>query len=67
MKKSCLFFDKKYKCVWFKVHYTGLTLKIALETYNPQIVTQILGGFRYGFGPAFFLFVIDVGPNIIYY
>ena len=28
MKKSCLFFlDKKYKCVSFIVHYTGLTLK----------------------------------------
>ena len=26
MKKSCLFFDKKYKCVCFIVHYTGLTL-----------------------------------------
>ena len=26
MKKYCLFFYKKYKCVCFKVHYTGLTL-----------------------------------------
>ena len=27
MKKSCLFLDKKYKCVSFIVHYKGLTLK----------------------------------------
>ena len=26
MKQSCLYFDKKYKCVSFIVHYTGLTL-----------------------------------------
>jgi len=26
MKKSCLYFDKKYKCVSFIVHYKGLTL-----------------------------------------
>jgi len=26
MKKSCLYFDKKYKCVLFIVHYKGLTL-----------------------------------------
>jgi len=27
MKKSCLCFDKTYKCVCFIVHYTGITLK----------------------------------------
>ena len=26
MNKSCLYFDKKYKCVFFIVHYKGLTL-----------------------------------------
>ena len=26
MKTFCLFFDKKYKCVSFIVHYKGLTL-----------------------------------------
>ena len=26
MKKSCLYFDKKYKCVSFIVHYEGFTL-----------------------------------------
>ena len=26
MKISCLYFDKKYKCVSFIVHYKGLTL-----------------------------------------
>ena len=26
MKKSCLYFDKKYKCVSFIVHYKGLNL-----------------------------------------
>ena len=26
MKRSCLYFDKKYKCVSFIVHYKGLTL-----------------------------------------
>ena len=24
MKKSCLYFDKKYKCVSYIVHYKGL-------------------------------------------
>ena len=28
MKKSCLYFDTKYKCVSFIVHYKGLTLKL---------------------------------------
>ena len=32
MKKSCLFFYKKYKCVCFIVHYTGFTLKVACTT-----------------------------------
>jgi len=26
MKKSCLYFDKKYKCASFIDHYKGLTL-----------------------------------------
>ena len=26
MKKSCLYFDKKHKCVSFIVHYKGRTL-----------------------------------------
>ena len=34
MKKSCLYFDKQYKCVSFIVHYKGLTLNKAL---NPCI------------------------------
>ena len=28
MKKSCLYFDKKYKSVSFIVHYKGLTLTL---------------------------------------
>ena len=36
MKKSCLYFDKKYKCVSFIVHYKGLTL--TLEWPNKQFV-----------------------------
>ena len=28
MKQSCLYFDKKYKCVSFIVHYTALTLTL---------------------------------------
>jgi len=28
MKKTCLYFDKKYKCVSFIVHYKGLTLRL---------------------------------------
>jgi len=28
MKKSCLYFDKKYKCASFVVHYKGLTLSV---------------------------------------
>ena len=28
MKKSCLYFDKKYSHVSFTVHYKGLTLNI---------------------------------------
>ena len=26
MEKTCVLFNKKYKCVSFKVHYKGLTL-----------------------------------------
>ena len=31
MKKSCLYFDKKYKCASFIVHYKGLTLNSLLH------------------------------------
>jgi len=31
VKKSCLYFDKKYKCVSFIVHYKGLTLKTGIQ------------------------------------
>jgi len=34
MKKSCLFFDKKYKYVSFIVHYKGLTLMHSINIYN---------------------------------
>ena len=34
MKKSCLYFDKKYKCVSFIVHYKGLTLNEEIIIMN---------------------------------
>ena len=34
MKNSCLYFDKKYKCVFFIVHYKGLTLTIKLKCFR---------------------------------
>ena len=31
MKKSCLYIDKKYKCVSFIGHYKGLTLSVYIR------------------------------------
>ena len=39
MKKSCLYFDKKYKCVSFIVHYKGLTLMCLLALYFFNLYT----------------------------
>ena len=33
MKKSRLYFDKKYKCVSFIVHYKALTLSVIAMTF----------------------------------
>jgi len=36
MKKSCLYFDKKFKCVSFIVHYKGLTLSKIKKVYGVE-------------------------------
>ena len=40
MKKSCLYFDKKYKCVSFIVHYIGLSLSLIVIS-QPKMSVKI--------------------------
>ena len=47
MKKSCLYIDKKYKCVSFIVHYKGLTLidllgLIFTNFFSPFNISEII-------------------------
>ena len=39
MKESCLYFDKKYKCLSFKVHYKGITLSQSHKNKEEMRVT----------------------------
>ena len=54
MKKSCLYFDKKYKCVSFIVHYKGLTL-------NQRLIYNLRNGEIY----SLIMFLLIVRINII--
>ena len=38
MKQFCLYFDKKYKCVSFIVHYKGLTLREKIDRDNSCLI-----------------------------
>ena len=42
MKKSCLFFDKKFKCVSFIVHYKCLTLTLLSYTMPAYLPCHVL-------------------------
>jgi len=49
MKKSCLYFDKKYKCVSLIVHYKGFT-------FNNHIQLHVVSrGLSFCFKKLFYL------------
>ena len=42
MIKSCLFFDKKYKCVTLEVHYNYSTLIVLLYEKEMTFISEVL-------------------------